>query len=243
MVSQQLSFHIIECPAGVSSSHACLIVNGRGVPHESLTVFYEKLQKIGSVPAMHAVLQPVLSFFSFLEQPNQGVETSTSSQEPCSSRLCTLERKQLLPPTYWAGSPSEIKAAVRAYLFARWGCLTRSHYQHEEILLSPEVKETGEIQRFLAALGQFYSFAIEQQHYWYDGNPVAAFRIPLRSRIWQAIAPISSILRPRPALQQSGVEEGGKDELVQRTNPSSPRLEQRLSAVPVEAWIQLVPAA
>src|SRR5436853_3005119 len=103
MVSQQLSFHIIECPIGVSSSHACLVVNGRGVPHESLTVFYEELQKTGSVAGKDAALQSVLSFFSFLEQPDQGVETRTSSHEPCSSHLCATERKQLLPPTYWAG--------------------------------------------------------------------------------------------------------------------------------------------
>jgi hypothetical protein len=198
---------------------------------------------MGSVPAMHTVLQTVLSFFSFLEQPEQGVETEAASQETCSSRPCALKRNELPPATYWAGSPSEIKTAIRAYLFARWGCLTRSQGQHEEILLSPTVKETGEIQRFLAALRQFYGFAIEQQHYWYDGNPVAAFRIPLRSRIWQAIAPISSILRSRPALHQSRIDEGEKKESVQSINPSSPRQEQQLSAVPVEAWIQLVPAA
>jgi hypothetical protein len=243
MVSQQLSFHIIECPVGVSSSHPCLIVNGRGMPHESLTVFYEELQKIGSVPAIHAVLQPLLSFFSFLEQPDQGVWAEASSHEPCSSRPCALKRNKLPPATYWAGSPSEIKTAIRAYLFARWGCLTRSHEQHEEILLSPTVKETGEIQRFLTALRQFYNFVIEQQDYWYEGNPAAAFRIPLHSRLWQAIAPISITFRSRPALDQSRVDEGGKKKSVQSINPSSPRQEQRLSAVPVEAWVQLVPAA
>jgi hypothetical protein len=243
MVSQQLSFHIIECPIGVSSSHACLVVNGRGVPHESLTVFYEELQKTGSVAGRDAALQSVLSFFSFLEQADQGVETEAASHETCSSRPCALKRNELPPATYWAGSPSEIKAAIRAYLFARWGFLTRSYSQDEEILLSPTVKETGEIQRFLAALRQFYSFAIERQDYWYDGNPAAAFRIPLRSRIRQAIAPISSTLRSRPVLRQSRIDEGGKEELVQRINPSSLRLEQRRVAVPGEAWVQLVPAA
>ncbi len=243
MVSQQLSFHIIECPAGVSSSHTCLVVNGRGVPHESLTVFYEELQKMDSVPARNAVLQSVLSFFSFLEQPDQGVETKPYSHGPCSSRPCAMEGKQLLQPTYWAGAPSEIKAAIRAYVFARWGCLTRSRGQNEEILLSPTVKETGEIQRFLAALRQFYNFAIERQDYWYDGNPAAAFGIPLRSRISQVIAPISSILRSRTALYYSRIDEGGKEEPDQRINPSSLHQEQWLSAVPVEAWVQLVPAA
>jgi hypothetical protein len=243
MVSQQRSFHIIECPVGVSSSHSCMIVNGRGLPHESLTMFYEELQKMGSVSSRDAVLESVLSFFSFLEQPDQGVEMEDASNESCSSRPCTLKKNVLPLATYWAGSPSEIKAAIRAYLFARWGCLIRSQDQYEEILLSSTVKETDEIQRFLTALRQFYSFAIEQQHYWYEGNPVAAFRVPLRSRILQAIASLSALLRPHSALHQSRVDEGEKEEFVQSINPSARLQEQRLSAVPVEAWIQLVPAA
>jgi hypothetical protein len=105
------------------------------------------------------------------------------------------------------------------------------------------VKETGEIQRFLAALRQFYNFAIERQDYWYDGNPAAAFRIPLRSRISQVIAPIGSILRSRPTLHYSRIDEGRKEEPDQRINPSSLHQEQQLPAVPVQAWVQLVPAA
>ena len=52
MVSQQRSFHLIECPTGVCRPHARLVVNGRGVPHESLTVFYEELQKMHWVHSM-----------------------------------------------------------------------------------------------------------------------------------------------------------------------------------------------
>jgi hypothetical protein len=141
-----------------------------------------------------------------------------------------MERNELPSPTYWAGPPSEIQAAVQAYLFVRWGCLTRSHGQYEEILLPTGVKETKEIERFLAALQQFYRFAIGRQDYWYYGNPAAAFRIPLRSRLWQAIAPISVTFRSRPALDQS-------------INPSSSRQEQPLAVVPGEARGQLVRAA
>ncbi len=100
MVSHQRSFHLIECPTGVSSSHARLVVDGRGVPHESLTVFYEELQKRDGVPAREVALQSVLSFFSFLEQPDQGVETAASPSEPCSSRLCALKRNELPAATY-----------------------------------------------------------------------------------------------------------------------------------------------
>jgi hypothetical protein len=211
------------------------------MPHESLTVFYEELQKMQCVPASDAALQSVLSFFSFLEQPNRGVETAASPHEPCSSRPSALKRIEFPPATYWAGPPSEIKAAIRAYLFTRWACLTRSSSPDEEIVLSPSAKATGEIRRFLAVLRHFYRFASARQDYWYDGNPVTAFRIPLRSRLWQVIAPLSFPLRSRPALQQSRIDEGGREELVQSISPFSPRLEQPLPVVLDEAWGQLVP--
>lgn len=226
MGSQQRSFHLIECPAGVSSSHARLVVNGRGVPHASLTVFYEELQKTNCFPAREVAMQSVLSFFSFLEQPDLGVETAASPHETCSSRPCALKRNELPPATYWAGTPSEIKVAIRAYLLARWGCLTRSSSPDEEMVLSPSAKAKGEIRRFLAVLQQFYRFAIERQDYWYDGNPVTAFHIPLLSLIWQVIAPSSFTLRSRPALHQSRRDEGLREELVQSISPFSPRLEQ-----------------
>jgi hypothetical protein len=183
MVSQQRSFHLIECPTSVSSSPAHLVVNGRGMPHEALTAFYEELQKMHWVPAREGAVQAVLSFFSFLEQPDQGVEMAASPHEPCSSRPSALGRSELPPATSWAGPTSEIKVAIRAYLFARWGCLTRSRSPDEEMVLSPSARATGEIRRFLAVLRHFYRFAIERQDYCYDGNPVTAFRIPPLSRI------------------------------------------------------------
>ena len=55
------------------------------------------------------------------------------------------------------------------------------------------------------------------------------------------MAPISFTFRSRPALNQSRVDEGLQEEPVQSINPVSPREEQPLPIVPVEAWIQLVP--
>jgi hypothetical protein len=235
MNSQQLSFHVIECATDVSSSHARFVVSGHGVPHKSLTLFYEELQKIWAAPAAQAILDPLLSFFSFMEEPEQNDWTRTSSRELDSPCLSALNKNQLPPRTYWAGRPSEIRAAIRAYLLARWGCITRPHDQYEEILLSPVVRETSEIQRFLAALRQFYRFAIERQDYWYDGNPAAAFRIPLRSRFRQAIAGISFSLHSRPALHEVRADVGVKEEPVQRINPASPLQEQPLPVLLAEA--------
>ncbi len=243
MVSQQLSYHIIKCPAGMSSPHPRLVVSGRGAPHETLTVYYEELQKTCSAPTMRALLHPLLSFFTFMEQPEQHVWTEASSHESYSPCRSALERQQLLPRTHWAEPPSEIRVIVRGYLLARWGCLTKAHGQHEEILLSPLVRETGAIQRFLVALGQFYRFAIERRDYWYDGNPADAFRLPLRSRLRQAIAPISCIVRWRTTHDQSRVDKGFQEEPAQSMNPVSPREKQPLPLVPLAAWIQFVPVS
>lgn len=185
-------------------------------------------------------MQPVISFFSFLEQQDQGVGTAASPHEPCSSRPSALKRIELPEAAYWAGPPSEIRVAIRAYLLARWGCLTRSSSPDVEIVLSPSAKATGEIRRSLAVPWHFYRFAIERQDYCYDGNPVTAFRIPLLSRVWQEIAPISFTLHSRSALHQSRIDEGGREELVQSISPFSPRLEQPLPVVLDEAWGQLV---
>ncbi len=228
MVSQQRSFQIIECPAGVSSPHAYLVVSGRGVPHEALTMFYETLQTTASAATLQAILVPLLSFFSFLEQPEQ--------QACCSNR----ESKQLPAEVSWAGPPSEIRAAIRAYLLTYWGCLTRRHDQQEEVVLSPTASETVEIQHFLAVLQQFYRFAIARRDYWYESNPTEAFYLPLRSRLWHAL---NVVFRSPATRHPSSVDEGGKEVPIQKSTPVSSREEQPVPTVPTEAWIQLVPVS
>jgi hypothetical protein len=199
MVSQQRSFHLIECPTGVSGPHARLIVSGRGVPHEALTAFYEALRQTSSAPTIHTLLHPVLSFFSFLEQQEQNGRVPECADAPSSPCLSGMGSGQFPPRTFWAGPPSEIQAAIRAYLLTQWGCRTRRKGLCEELLLAPLTKEAAQIHRFLSALRAFYHFAIARHDYCYHGNPVAAFRLPLRARLWQAIAPLSGFTRgPAP---------------------------------------------
>lgn len=40
----------------------------------------------------------------------------------------------------WAAPPSVLQAAVRYYLAARWGCLTRQQGEYEDIRLSPFIE-------------------------------------------------------------------------------------------------------
>jgi len=228
MVSQQRSFHLIECPTGVSSPHARLIVSGRSVPHESLTAFYEALQQTSSAPTIHTLLHPLLSFFSFLEQQEQDGQAQACADAPYSPCLSAMERGQLPPRTFWAGPLSEIQAAIRAYLLTQWGYRTRRNGRSEELLLAPLAQEAAQILGFLSALRAFYHFAIARHDYWDHGNPAAAFRLPLRARLWQAIAPINLLLRSLHAPHQSKGAEGGKKEPVQRIYPISARKEQPL---------------
>jgi len=90
---------------------------------------------------------------------------------------------------------------------------------------------------FFAALRQFYRFAIERRDYWYEGNPAEAFNLPLRSRLLYAMG---RVFRSSAGRHPSSISEGGKVVLVQRSTPTSPREEQPASAIPAEAWIQLV---
>ncbi len=228
MGNQQHSFHLIKCPVGVTSSHACLVVSGHGVPHKTLTVFYEELQKSYSTATIQVILAPLLAFFSFLEQPEQ---------EVCCS---TPQSKQLPGEIYWAGSPSQLRAAIRAYLLTRWGCLTRPNGRQEEILLPPTMSETAEIQSFLAALQQFYHFALKRHDYWYESNPAATFHLPLRSHLWHALKATFRFPAPR---HSGSRDEGRKEAPLQKSNPAFPGEELSLPAFPAEAWLQFVPVS
>ena len=58
MAARRLSFHLFECPMGVSSPHTHLVVSGRGVPHEPLTRFYEEIQKRCASRTSHSIQRP-----------------------------------------------------------------------------------------------------------------------------------------------------------------------------------------
>jgi len=200
MTGQQRSFQIIPCPMGISSPHTHLVVSGRGVPHEPLTLFYEELQQRCAPRTLHTKMDLLLSFFSFLENPQSLCKVTLPRRQEEGTKATAAP---FFPSSMsWAGSPSEIQAAVRLYLMARWGCCTRQHERHEDILLSSLVGGEQQLSLFLAVLRQFYHFMRERRDYWYEGNPIKAFRLPLRSRLLQAIAPGRLSLRSHPTCKQ-----------------------------------------
>ena len=203
-----LAYKIIPCPMGVCSPHTHLVVSGRGVPHEPLTLFYEELQKSCTPGTLHSIMDSLLSFFSFLEEPQSMRDlTLPCIYEKWSYRKTAMEVPSLPSGMAWAAPPSALQAAVRFYLAARWGCCTSQHGRYEDIHLSSFMEGEQELQLFLAALRRFYRFAIERRDYWYERNPAEAFRYSLRSCLLQAITSIGLILRPRPPHNQRIVGE------------------------------------
>ena len=174
--TQQLSFHLIQCPTGGASPPAHLVVSGCGVPHEPLTRFYEAVQAKGVPEMMQRTMRPLLSFFSFMEQ-----------------------NTPLFPSSMlWARSPSEIQETIRCYLHAQWGCRTRQEGKYEILLLPSFMRqEKRQIRRFLTALQWFYRFSLERQDYWYAGNPADVFRFSLCSRLLWGIKHVKNLGLPQ----------------------------------------------
>jgi hypothetical protein len=208
MSVKPLSFKILPCPMNIGSPHTHLVVSGRGVPHEPLTLFYEELQKSCTPGTLHALMSPLLSFFSFLEEPQSLCNvTLPCMQEEWPSCMETMEVPFLPPGMAWAAPPSALQAAIRFYLSARWGCRARQQWQYEHIRHSPSMRERQQLLLFLATLRRFYQFVIERRDYWYERNPAEAFRLPLGTRLLQVIAPIGLSWRSHLVGHQRNVGE------------------------------------
>jgi hypothetical protein len=192
----------------IGSPHTHLVVNGRGVPHEPLTLFYEELQKSCTAGSLNSMMNPLLSFFSFLEEPQSLCNGALPCmQEERSSWMETMKVPFIPPGMAWAAPPSELQTAIRFYLGAHWGCRTRQQGQYEHIRLLPSIREGQRLHLFLATIQRFYRFIIERQDYWYDRNPAEAFRLPLGSRLLQVIAPIGISRRSYIVSHQRSVGE------------------------------------
>ena len=134
------SFKIHSCPMNSGSLHPQLVVSGRGVPHEPLTLFYEELQKSCTAGSLNSMMNPLLSFFSFLEEPQSLCNgTLPCTQEEWSLCMKTMKAPFIPSSMAWAAPPSELQAAIRFYLAARWGCRTRQQGQYEHIRPLPSM--------------------------------------------------------------------------------------------------------
>ena len=216
MTDKQRSFQIIPCPIDIRSSPTHLVVSGRGAPHEPLTLFYEELQKSCTPGKLYAIMDVLLPFFSFLEEPQSLREVALPRMHgEWSSCMAAMQGWSFPASMAWAAPPSALQGAIRFYLADRWGCLTRQRGEYEEIRLSPRMEGGQELHLFLTALQRFYQFVIERQDYWYERNPAEAFRLPLRSRLLQAIAPRRFSARSRATRDQRNVGEVIKERPTQ----------------------------
>ena len=208
MSIKSFSCKILLCPMNIGSPHTHLVVSGRGVPHEPLTLFYEELQKSCTSGTLDSMLSPLLSFFSFLEEPQSLCHATLACMEEEWSSCTETKKAPFIPPGMaWAAPPSELQAAIRFYLAARWGCRIRQQGQYEHIRLLPCMREGQQLHFFLATLQRFYRFVIERRDYWYERNPAQAFRLPLGTRLLQVIASMSLSRRSHLLHHQRNVSE------------------------------------
>jgi hypothetical protein len=208
MSVKPLSFKILPCTMNSGSPHTHLVVSSRGVPHEPLTLFYKELQKSCTAGTLRALMSPLLSFFSFLEEPQSLCNgTLPCTQEEWSLCMKTMKAPFIPSSMAWAAPPSELQAAIRFYLAAGWGYRTRQQGQYEHIRLSLSMREGQQLHLFLTTLRRFYQFVIDRQDYWYERNPAEAFRLPLGTRLLQVIAPIGLSRRSHLVGHQRNVGE------------------------------------
>jgi hypothetical protein len=208
MSVKPLPYKILPCPINIGSPHAYLVVSGRGVPHEPLTLFYEELQKSCTPETLRSLMSPLLSFFSYLEDPQSLCNgTLPCMHEEWSSYMEIMKVAFMPPGMAWAATPAELQAAIRFYLATRYGCRTRQQGQFELIRLLPSMREGQQLHLFLATLRRFYRFVIDRRDYWYERNPAEAFRLPLGTRLLQVIASIGLARRSHLVSHQWNVGE------------------------------------
>ncbi len=63
---QSQQFHAVRRPKNVSSPYALVVVDGSGIPHLPLTVFYHELQRFLAEGTAKTYLATLLPYFDYL---------------------------------------------------------------------------------------------------------------------------------------------------------------------------------
>jgi integrase len=174
------SFRLVQRPAGIESRYSVVVVDGQGMPHLPLTVFYHHMQQQLSDGAARTYLNSLRPYFAY---------------------LVTDEWRQRRGDR-WDSDPEAVQESVRDYLLHSLGCKVRRHQTYEEISLTAHSPSTVRI--FLAALKQFY-FIMSQLGQYVHPHPLLDTTIQLLREVEQEEHEFAS---KRPTMpQQSGVEE------------------------------------
>ncbi len=159
-----------------------IVVDGQGIPHLPLTLFYQHMQQQLSDGAARTYLNSLRPYFSYL----------------------TLDAWRQRRGDKWDSDPEAVQESVRDYLLRHLSCKVRRHQMYEEISLTAHSPSTVRI--FLAALKQFY-FVMSQNGCYAHPHPLLNTTAHLLLEVEQEERPSASKRAMMP--QQSGVEEPG----------------------------------
>lgn len=173
-------FRVVRRPAGVESRYSVLVVDGSGMPHRPLTIFYHEIQLYLGDGTARTYLSSLLPYFEYL------------TTDPW--------RKQRADQ--WSSEPDAVRQCVRDYLVEQMHCKARPKDLYQ--LISLTAKSPSTVQVFLSALKQFYHVARRLQWYSYP-HPLIDSVSHLLQEV-KAQEQRAAGLRPRMP-QHSGVEE------------------------------------
>jgi integrase len=177
---QSQQFRAVRRPRDLASPYALVVVDGNGVPHLPLTLFYHETQRFLAEGTAKTYLATLLPYFDYL---------ATDSWR--------RERKDR-----WDSSPDAVRESVRDFLVEQLHCKAQPRETDQLVRLTGKSPSTVHV--FLCALKQFYHLAQRKDWYPYP-HPLTDPTANLLQDI-EAEERREAGLRPRMP-QRSGVEE------------------------------------
>jgi integrase len=129
------SWHVVQRPKGMTSRYTAVVVDGSGLPHLPLTIFYHEIQHYLASGTARTYLNTLLPFFGYL-----------------ASDTWRAHRQDR-----WESEPEAVRQAVRDYLVEQLHCKARHKNTYQLITLT--AKSPSTVRVFLSSLKQFYHVA------------------------------------------------------------------------------------
>jgi integrase len=177
---QSQQFRAVRRPKDVSSPYALVVVDGSGIPHLPLTVFYYELQRFLAEGTVKTYLAALLPYFDYL--------TTDSWRQERQDR--------------WDSPPEAVRVSVRDFLVEHLHCKVQPRETDQWVRLTGKSPSTVHV--FLCALKQFYHLARRKEWYPYP-HPLTD---PTAQLLQEIEAEERRLAGQRPRMpQRSGVEE------------------------------------
>ena len=177
---QSQQFRAVRRPKDLSSPYTLVVVDGSGIPHLPLTVFYHEMLRFLAEGTAKTYLATLLAYFDYLAADSW-----------------RRERKDR-----WDSPPQAVRESVRDFLVEQLHCKVQPRETDQLIRLTGKSPSTVHV--FLCALKQFYHLARRKDWYPYP-HPLTDPTASLLQAI-EAEERREAGQRPRMP-QRSGVEE------------------------------------